>query len=131
MFTKLALFRNYFNLYDQKVSSLFRNIEKANENMIVDDDCRDKLDALDFDTTGYSVSYIRDELNENLPFECYMDNRKSKVLLIKHFSENICFIYPTNRKVSQMVYSSSFVINTVVETLRQAEKNRTKRVALE
>ena len=62
---------------------MLRTIEAANERREVDEKVSTVFNSLDLDTNGYSVSYIRDEVNKDLPADLLLDNRKIKVLLLR------------------------------------------------
>lgn len=65
------------------------------------------------------MSHIRNHINVNLGTDQHIDNRRTKVLLIKYFSDTICFTYPVDRRKSQMVYS--LLQYNMVETLRSVK----------
>ena len=46
-----------------------------------------------------------------------MDNRKVKHLLIQHFGEEICLLYPKDRTKSQMVFSNKLKTTDLIENL--------------
>ena len=58
-----------------------------------------------------------------------MDNRRTKVLLIKHFGGTVSFTYPENRRTSQMVYSSSLNSNRIIESAPHRIRNSFKMIA--
>ena len=73
---------------------------------------------LNLATSGYSISACRDIINED--FEGYtVNNRKVKQMLIAHFGEEICFIYPRDKSKPQMFYSTNICPANLVETIRQ------------
>ena len=43
--------RNYVNKYDLKVNALFDSIETANDNFVLNDNCKNIFRSLDFGTT--------------------------------------------------------------------------------
>ena len=50
-----------------------------------------------------------------------MDNRKVKRLLIQHFGEEICFLYPKDRTKSQIVFSNKLQTTDLIENLRATD----------
>ena len=50
-----------------------------------------------------------------------MDNKKVKRLLIQHFGEEICFLYPKDRTKSQMVFSNKLQTTGLIENLRATD----------
>ena len=50
-----------------------------------------------------------------------MDNRKVKSLLIQHFGEEICFLYPKDRTKSQMIFSNKLQTTDLIENLRATD----------
>ena len=50
--------RNYFRKYDWKLHTFLQRNEKANESIVVTDNCKNVFSYLDFGTSGYSVSFI-------------------------------------------------------------------------
>lgn len=62
------------------------------------------LATLQFETKGYSISYLRNEFNDKyLSSDIHISNRKMKSLLIEHFGDGIYFTYAKDPSVSQMV----------------------------
>jgi len=109
-------FRQYLLKYNRQIDALFENIQRSNEAATIDLNCKRVFDSLDFKTSSYSVSHICDLVNANLETDQQIDNRRTKVLLIKCFRDTICFTYPDDRRKSQMVYSSSLLQGKIIET---------------
>ena len=75
------------------------------------------FETLELSSTGYTVSFYRDELNKVIT-DINFDNRRIKNLLINYFGEGICFTYPNNRKKSQMLFSTNVRAGEIAESLR-------------
>ena len=123
--------RQYLLKYNRQVDALFQSIEQSNQAATIDLNCKHVFDSLDLKTRGYSITHIRDLFNANLETDQYQDNHWVKVLLIKYFQDTICFTYPDDRQKSQMVYSSSLLQGSIVETLQSSEKSGPQKYALE
>ena len=85
--------RQYLLKYNRQIDALFENIQRSDEAATIDLNCKRVFDSLDFKTSSYSVSHIRDLVNANLETDQQIDNRRTKVLLIKCFRDTICFTY--------------------------------------
>ena len=128
--------RGYIRKYEKKLEVLARHVDSCNLKAKVDEHCSSVFQSLDFKTTGYSVSYIRDQINEALKDDASSsrsnfkyENKRVKVLLLKHFGSEICFTYPSDRKLSQMVYSNMFNKSwKVVEVLRYEQHTKIKQL---
>ena len=59
------------------------------------------FESLELSSTGYTVSFCRNEHN-NILTDINFGNRQIKNLLINYFGAGICFTYPKDRKKSQM-----------------------------
>ena len=103
--------KQYLLKYNRQVVVLFENIQRSNEAATIDLNYKQLFDNLDFNTNSFSLSHIRELVNIKLDADQHIDNRLAKVLLIKYFSDKICFTYPDDRRKSQMVYSSSLLEN--------------------
>ena len=75
------------------------------------------FELLELSSTGYTVSFCRDELNKIIA-DINFDNRQNKNLLINYFGEGICFTYPNDRKKSQMFFSTNVRAGEIAESLR-------------
>ena len=74
--------------------------------------------GLYFQNTAYSLSFISDKLNENLTFSSAVTNRTIKQLIIELFGGDVCFTYPSNNRISQMVFSTGRDPQVLVEAKR-------------
>ena len=114
----------YFNAYNKKIDVILENYRNENNaltnsenvNLVFDN----ILQGITFGTTGYSLSYLRDEINKSLTADESLSNCVVKDLLIQKFGEKICFSYPSNKRISQLVFSSSIQSETLVDNLRQS-----------
>ena len=52
---------------------------------------------LNLATSGYSISACRDIINEDLEGYTVNNRKVKKQMLIAHFGEEICFIYPRDK----------------------------------
>jgi len=77
---------------------------------------------LKFENKGYSIGYLRNELNEKyLPSDIKISNRRMKSLLIEHFGDTIHFTYSRDRSVSQMVFSNQITVTQLAEEIRSLD----------
>ncbi|KAK4291456.1 hypothetical protein Pmani_035718 [Petrolisthes manimaculis] len=123
--------RQYLLKYKRQIDALFENIQRSDEAAIIDSNCKCVFDSLDFKTSSYSVSHICNLINAKLETDNQIDNRRTKVFLIKYFKDTICFTYPDDRRKSQMVYSSSLLQGNIIESLRSSVKSGPQKIALE
>ena len=56
-----------------------------------------------------------------LPSENHVTNRMVKSLLINHFEDQLAFMYPTDKRKSQMFYLSTVQTSDVIETIRTTD----------
>ena len=67
------------------------------------------FESLELSNTGYTVSFIQDELSEIIT-DINFDNFQIKNLLMNYFIKAICFFpYPNDRKKLQMFFLRIFV----------------------
>ena len=78
------------------------------------------VSQLHLSNTGYTISYCRDLINDQLP-EQKLNNKQVKRLLIEHYGNDICFTYPKDQKQSQIFFSSHICPADVVEHVRTKE----------
>ena len=111
--------RNYFNRYDGEVEEILKGLEEEDSVTAGDELFKEQFLALglDFTTTAHSLTSIRDQMNENLPVP--VSNRAVKHLIIELYGDSVCFTYPTNKRISQMVYSVKSNPASLLESLRQ------------
>ena len=74
------------------------------------------FESLELSSTGYIVSFCRDELNKSIT-DINFDNRQIKNLVINYFGEGICFTYPNDRKKLQMFFSMNVRVGEIAESL--------------
>ena len=72
------------------------------------------IESLEISSTGYTVSFCREELNKVIA-DISFYNQRIKNLLINYFDEGICFTYPSDRKKSQMFFSTNFRNRQIAE----------------
>ena len=73
--------------------------------------------GLDFSSSAHSLTSIRDQLSTTSSSEM-VSNRVVKQLIIELYGDTICFTYPSNKRKSQMVLSTSSSSKALVESLR-------------
>lgn len=56
----------YMQMFKRQVDALFEIIERSNQAATIDLNCKRVFDSLDFKTSSYSVSHIRNLVNANL-----------------------------------------------------------------
>ena len=61
------------------------------------------ISKLDLEKKGYSVSECRGMVNVQLVEELHVDNRKIKEVLLAHYGDSICFTYPRDKSVSNVL----------------------------
>ena len=91
----------YFNNYQAKIAEIMKNLEMEDSVAAADDSFRARFLALqlDFSTSAYSLSSIRDRLNEGLAD--VVSNRSVNQLIIELYGDTVCFTYPCNKRKSQ------------------------------
>ena len=116
--------RDYFNKYDAKVEEILQHLEKEDTITAKDESLRTAFSTLDldFETTAYSVTFIRNKLNENR--EVPVSNRAVKQLIIELYGDGVCFTYPTNKRISQMVFSTKSNPASFLESARVSPVQR-------
>ncbi len=97
--------KEYFNTCNAKIEDILKNVEKEHCVSAEDESLKAQFLSLglDFKSTAYSLTSIRDQLNKTVTVP--VSNRTVKHLLIKLYGDAICFIYPQNKRLSQMVFS--------------------------
>ena len=78
------------------------------------------IEELNLKNEGYSVTHVRELLNNKLT-EFQVTNRKVKQTLLDHFGENICFTYPRDKRKSQMFFLAELRSTDIVESLPSSE----------
>ncbi len=108
----------YFNKYQSRIAEIIRNLEMEDSVAAADDSFKARLLALqlEFSTSAYSPSFIRDRLNEGSAD--VVSNRSVKQLIIELYGDAVCFTYPNNKRKSQMVLGTNSSIKPLVESLR-------------
>ena len=71
------------------------------------------FESLKLSSTGYTVSFCRDELYKIIA-DINIDNGQTENLLINYFGEGICFAYPNDRKIPQMFFLCMFVLEKLL-----------------
>ena len=116
--------RDYFNKYDAKVEEILQHLEKEDTITAEDESLRTAFSTLelDFETTAYSITFIRNKLNETR--EVLVSNRAVKQLIIELHGDGVCFTYPTNKRISQMVFSTKSNPASFLESTRVSPVQR-------
>ena len=108
----------YFNSYHTKIEEIMQNLTIEDSITASDDSLKARFLALglDFSRSAYSLTTIRDMLNEGSA--TIVSNRSVKQLIIELYRDTVCFTYPNNKRMSQMVLSTSSSREALVESLR-------------
>ena len=108
----------YFNKNQAKIAEIMKNLEMEDSVAAADDSFKARFLAiqLDFSTSAYSLSSIRDRLNEGSAD--VVSNRSVKQLIIELYGDTVCFTYPCNKRKSQMVLRTNSSPKPLVESLR-------------
>ena len=108
----------YFNKYQAKIAEIMTNLEMEYSVAAADDSFKARFQALqlDFTNSAYSLSSIRDRLNEGSAD--VVSNRSVKHLIIELYGDAVCFTYPSNKQKSQMVLGTNSSPQPLVESLR-------------
>ena len=88
--------KSYFYKYNAKIDEILKNLKLEDSVTIGDDSLKARFLALglDFRSSAYSLTSIRDMLNEGSPET--VSNRAVKQLIIKLYGDTVCFTYPCN-----------------------------------
>ena len=108
----------YFNKYQAKIAEIMKNLEMEDSVAAADDSFKARFLALqlDFGSSAYSPSSIRDRLNKGSAD--VVSNRSVKQLIIELYGDTVCFTYPCNKRKSQMVFKTNSSPKPLVESLR-------------
>ena len=82
------------------------------------------VSTLDLQSKSYALSDIRGLLNEMFhakEIDISLCNRRVKNMLIKQFSDGICFSYPKDRNKSQMAFSSKIHAVDIADTIHRID----------
>ena len=111
--------RDYFNKYNADIEEILKSLEEEDSITAGDESFKEQFLALglDFTTTACSLTSIRDRLNEHLSVP--VPNRAVKHLIIALYGDAVCFTYPSNKRISQMVFSVKSNPASLLESMRQ------------
>lgn len=112
--------KEYFNKYNLKIAEIMKSLEAEEFAAAGNEHLKERFLALglDFQNTAYSLSFIRDKLNENSPLSYTVTNRTVKQLIIQLYGGDVCFTSPSNKRISQMVFSTGRDPQSLVEAMR-------------
>lgn len=112
--------KEYFNKYILKIAEIMKSLEAEEFAAAGNEHLKERFLALglDFQNTTYSLSFIRDKLNENSPLSYTVTNRTVKQLIIQLYGGDVCFTSPSNKRISQMVFSTGRDPQSLVEAMR-------------
>ena len=79
------------------------------------------FESLELSSTGYTVSFCRNEHNKILT-DINFGNRQIKNLLINYFGAGICFTYPKDRK-NHKCFLTNVCAGEIAESLRSNNDN--------
>ena len=110
--------KSYFNRYNAKIEEILDNLVLEESIIAGDDSFKARFLALglDFQKSAHSLTSIRDQLNEGSTG--IVTNRAVKQLIIELYGDAVCFTYPTNKRLSQMVLGTNSSPGALVECLR-------------
>lgn len=111
-------FKGYFNKYHAEIDEIMKNLEEEDLVTAEDDSLKARFRALelDFAKSAHSLTSIRDRLNEGSVTP--VSNRVVKQLIIELYGGAVCFTYPSNKRISQMVLATNSSPGALVESLR-------------
>lgn len=109
----------YFRKYQTKIEEIMNNLEMEDSATATDDSLKARFLSLelDFSKSAHSLTSIRDRLNESSS-PGIVSNRAVKQLIIELYGDAVCFTYPRNERISQMVFCTKSSPETLVESLR-------------
>ena len=112
--------KEYFNKYNLKIVEIMKSLEAEESVAAGDEIVKERFLALelDFQNTAYSLSFIREKLNENSTFSSTVIKRTVKQLIIELYGGDVCFTYPSNKRTSQMVFSTGRDPQSLAEAMR-------------
>ena len=95
-----------------------KNLEMEDSVTASDDSLKTRFLALglDFSKSAHSLTSIRERLNEGSTV--IVSNRAVKQLIIELYGDTVCFTYPSNKRISQMVLCTNSSPGVLVESLR-------------
>jgi hypothetical protein len=110
--------KDYFNKYNAKIDEILRNREKEDYLTAEDESFKAKFLSLglDFSRSAHSLASIRERLKDSS--NGMVTNKAVKQLIIKLYGDAVCFTYPSNTQLSQMVLSTKSSPQALVESLR-------------
>ena len=112
--------KEYFNKYNLKIVEIMKSLEGEESIAAGNEHLKERFLALglDFQNTAYSLSFIRDKLNEHSTFTSAVTNRTVKQLIIELYGGDVCFTYLSNKRISQIVFSTGRNPQILVEAMR-------------
>ena len=112
--------KEYFNKYNLKIVEIIKSLEAEESVAAGNERLKERFLVLelDFQNTAYSLSFIREKLNENSTFSSTVTNRTAKQLIIELYGGDVCFTYPSNKRTSQLVFSTGCDPQSLVEAMR-------------
>ena len=101
----------------------FQNLNK-NESYYSKSEKHDKLSAfvqnIDFQTIGFALNDLRDTFMEQNP-TMVTTNKEIKSVITEVYGESVCFAYPKEKSVSQLVYASNIDPGMIVDKVRSCD----------
>ena len=106
--------KGYFNKYHARIEEIMKNQDSVTA---ADDSFKVRFLALglDFSRSAHSLTSIRDRLNEGSAG--MVSNRAVKQLIIELYGDTVCFTYPNNKRISQMVLSTESSAEALIESI--------------
>ena len=99
--------KEYFNKYNLKIAEIMKSLEAKESVAVGNKSLNERFLGLGpyFQNTVYSLSFIRDKPNANSTLSSTVTDRTVKQL-INQYGGDVCFTYPSNKRISQMVFST-------------------------
>ena len=112
--------KEYFNKYNLKIVEIMKSLEAEESVAAGNERLKERFLALglDFQNTAYSLSFIREKLHEDSTLSSTVTNRTVKQLIIELYGGDVCLTYPSNKRISQMVFSTGRDPQSLVEAMR-------------
>ena len=84
------------------------------------DDIKKFVENINFQSKGYTLSDLRGEFMKQNP-TLTTSNKEIKSVIIEVYGDNVCFAYPREKSLSQVVYASNVDYGMVVDKVRSCD----------
>ena len=104
----------------RKILEIMKSLEAEESVAVGNEFLKERFLALglDFQSTAYSLSFIREKLNKIQLLALQLPTELSSKLIIELCGGDVCFTYPRNQRISQMVFSTGRDPQSLVEAMR-------------